>query len=109
MIPLSKKFWKARWREGEGEEGLVLRGQITSGPGLTAAWLSARVEPEIVSCGDSLHANPSDGRTALTTKLTIKERGHLRTVRSRHYALVCAGPSNYYYYYYYLICFTKYA
>ena len=69
MTQSSKIFWKARWREGGGEEGLVLRGLIIYGPGLTVAWQSAPDKPETVDCGASLHVNPSTGRTALQSKV----------------------------------------
>ena len=69
MTQSSKIFWKARWREGGEEEGLVLRGRITSGPGLTAAWQSAPDEPETADYGASLHVNPSAGRTAHQSKV----------------------------------------
>ena len=68
----SSKIWKAMWREGGGEEGLVLRGLIIYGPGLTVAWQSAPDKPETVDCGASLHVNPSTGRTALQSKVSMK-------------------------------------
>ncbi len=70
MTQSSKIFWKARWRERGGEEGLVLHGQTTSRPGLTAAWQNAPDEPETADNDASLHLNPSTGRTAHQSKVS---------------------------------------